>query len=197
MNVILDINCGNPIPKETLLDKAAFCQIYKFLMKDMRAYGLSLTSTEEHVRDAIQDVFFRIYEKPRDFENLKQLKFFLLHSLRNRIYDIYRKDRRLTGLDDFTLEVTVHPSTLENILEKEEQKMLRQKVARLLDKLSGNQKEIIYLHYMQGMSYKEIATMMNAEPTAIRKVSSRAIQKLRKEELSVSFLLLFLSDILK
>lgn len=195
MNYHLDINRSDQIPKEKLRDKTTFCQIYKFFIKDMRAYGLSLTLTEEHVYDAIQDVFFRIYEKPRDFENLKQLKFFLLHSLRNRIYDIYRKEHRLTELDDFTLDVTVHPSTLENILEKEEQELLRQKVAGLLDKLTGNQKEIVYLHYMQGMSYKEIADIMHVKPAAIRKMSSRAIQKLRKEELSVSFLFLLLPHI--
>lgn len=187
MDYILDINSKNQITRTDLKKISVFNHIYTFFIQDMYAYGLSISSRKEHVQDAIQDVFYQIYEKPRDFKDAKHLKFFLLHSLKNRIYDIYRKESRLSELDNFTFNISIDPSVLKNILEKEEQEVLEQRVKKMLSSLTQDQQEIIYLHYMQGLDYNNIATLLNIEPATVRKMASRAIQKIRKNELIFIF----------
>lgn len=183
---------GNPISQDMLSDPSSFSKIYLAVVQDLYAYGRSLNVSKEYVEDAIQDISAKVFATPRDFENLQHLKFFLFQSLKNNVYDRYRKESRLSNFDDFSLSISINPPILENILKTEEQAELTLRVETLLETLTPNQKEIIFLRYIQGLDYNEIADLLNTKPATIRKMASRAIQKLRKEESFRILLLLFI-----
>lgn len=70
----------------------------------------------------------------------------------------------------------------------------------MLNSLSDNQKEVVYLKYMIGLQHREIAEILGIQEDSARKQLHRIIKKLRDfssennlpEELALTFLLLSL-----
>lgn len=179
-------------------DKEAFSFFYRFFINDMYAYGRSLGAEDDRVMDAIQDVFLKIFfNKPR-FKSVDHLKFFLLRSLKNRLYD-YFKQKSLattTGIQDEVLNFSIKATVLDEIIKEEDRAVVQQKVEKLLNRLSPLQKEAVYLRYIQELSYAQISEIMDKNETSVRKLVSQAINKIRKENTtlpSLAFIALLFS----
>ena len=71
-------------------DEEAFSFFYRFFINDMYAYGKSLGVEDDSVMDAIQDVFLKIFFNKPQFNSVAHLKFFLLKSLKNKLYDFFK-----------------------------------------------------------------------------------------------------------
>jgi len=78
--------------------------------------------------------------------------------------------------------------------------LLKQKVESLLNSLTPNQREVVYLKYMIGLQHREIAEILGINEESTRKLLYRAMEKLRKyasaEDLSEKILLLILLSLL-
>ena len=55
-----------------------------------------------------------------------------------------------------------------------------EEVEKLLDRLSGKEREVVRLLYLEGRTYEEISTELNVPVNTIGAVLSRASKKLRK-----------------
>ncbi|MDD2286528.1 MAG: RNA polymerase sigma factor [Paludibacter sp.] len=185
-------------PKLKKGDEEAFSFFYRFFINDMYAYGRSLGVEDDHVMDAIQDVFLKIFfNKPR-FESVEHLKFFLLKSLKNKLYDHYKRKQLSFMMEtqgdglNFSIKTTV----LDEIIKEEDRIVVQQKVEKLLNSLSPIQREAVYLRYIQELEYAQISEIMNKKETSVRKLVSQAINKIRKENntlLSLTFISLLFS----
>lgn len=56
-----------------------------------------------------------------------------------------------------------------------------EEVEKLLGKLSGKEREVVRLYYLEGRNYEEISTELNVPVNTIGPVLSRARKKLRKD----------------
>lgn len=164
-------------------DEEAFSFFYKFFINDMYAYGKSLGVEDDYVMDAIQDVFLKIFfNKPR-FNSVAHFKFFLLKSLKNKLYDFFRYKpfSNTTDIQHDTFNFSIKTTILDEIIEDEDRVVIQQKIEKLLNSLSPLQKEAVYLRYIQELEYAQISEMMGRNETSIRKLVSQAINKIRKE----------------
>lgn len=87
----------------------------------------------------------------------------------------------------FHIDITI----LDNIIDVEDEEIIKQKVQKLMEQLTDRQREAIYLRYMQEMDYDEIAIILNMTGESARKLVYRAIGKLR-ELVGDDLLLLFI-----
>ena len=73
-----------------------FIALYKFYYQDLYAYGVSLGFNTEDVKDAIQEVYLKLYFNERLCIDEKKIKFYLLRSVRNQLIDWERtkKDKK-------------------------------------------------------------------------------------------------------
>jgi RNA polymerase sigma factor (sigma-70 family) len=131
--------------------------------------------------DAIHDVFCKIYVNKNELQNIRNIKHYLFRSLRNRLLDIYRKNKKITfdEIDDYSFSIEV--SVMDTIIDEEERLLLKHKIESLMSKLTSNQREAIYLRYMQEMEYEEIALILNINAESVRKLVYRGIDKLREQ----------------
>lgn len=159
-------------------------EIYDCYVDDMYTYALYLGFNEYDVMDAIHDVFFKLCEKEGSLKDIANLKFYLFKSLRNRLINIARKDKKelcFNNLVDFEYLFSKLKDTVENkFIEKEEEKKIQDKITEMLCLLSPRQKEIIYLRYIQECDYNQIAEIMSMDYNNCRKLVYKAIQVLRK-----------------
>jgi RNA polymerase sigma factor (sigma-70 family) len=164
-------------------DEEAFSFFYRFFINDMYAYGRSLGVEGDYVMDAIQDVFLKVFfNKPR-FESVAHFKFFLLKSLKNKLYDLFKHKTfsNTTAIQDDAFNFSIKTTIQDEIIEDEDRAIVQQKVEKLLNNLSPLQKEAVYLRYIQELEYAQISEIMGRNEASIRKLVSQAINKIRKE----------------
>src|SRR5205085_1022777 len=77
----------------------------------------------------------------------------------------------------FTFEVSYDNQL---ILEEEEQR-LQKNVKEILSKLPVRQQEIVYLRFYEGLSYEEIAEVMDIAVTSVYKMWYKALENLKGE----------------
>lgn len=171
-------------------NRDAFAFFYEFYVNDLYAYGLSLGGEKNVVKDVIQDVFLKLYFGEKKYSSVDHLKNYLLKSVKNKIYNIYRSKAVLTATEIteeiFTFSITT--TILDQIIDDEDRTIIKYQVEELLSKLTDRQKEAIYLRFMQELNYEEIAGIMDITPHAARKLISRSLRRMRDTEL-----LLFIS----
>ena len=127
---------------------------------------LVILCNEQDVQDAIQDTFCRYLEKKPDFRNEEHEKAWLIKVATNICRDMIRFRVR-------------HPKVsideVENILAAPEQ---RETLKELLE-LPIKNKTVIYLHYVEGYSIKEIADILGITESAVKSRLLRGRKQMR------------------
>lgn len=168
--------------------------LYNQYVDVMYAYALSLNFNKDTCKDAIHDVFFKVFQNSEQLSKIKNIKSYLLKSLRNRLLDIYRNNRKFTDYSPESIAVDFPFNTELTIEDKfiitEEEKYNLKKVQDILNSLTNRQREIIYFRYIEEMSYEEISDIMMISLPSCRKMVFKTIEKLRKSNLALFPLLL-------
>lgn len=162
-------------------DEPSFSIIYNNHVDDLYSYGVSLGFQKEMCKDAIQDTFYKLYISKNNLSHIKNITAYIFKSFKYRLIDLSRKNIKEEALDSITESFTVQVTVLDNIIDSEKTEFLKKKVTSLLNGLTDNQREIIYLKYMIGLSHREIADVMSIREESARKLLYRTMEKLREQ----------------
>ena len=168
--------------------------LYNAHVRELYAYARHFGFCKEVAMDSIHDVFYNVIVQKTQLSDIRNVRAYLLQSLKNRLINIHKSEISTVELPagnepdelPFLLEVTVE----DVMIQQEEDEKIRRKVEKLLQSLTDRQREIIYLRYMQELEYEEIAKIMKITAPACRKLVHKAIAKMR-ETGDVSLLLYF------
>ncbi len=166
--------------------------IYTLYVDDLFTYGCYLGFAREVVKDAIHDIFIKITTDSDKLDNISNIKFYLFRSLKNRLLDIHKNQREHIDLENIDLLQEIPFNIQVNIedlmIEEEEQMQIKTGIEQMLNSLTDRQREIIYLRYVQGYDYPQIAELLQISVHGCRKLVSKAILSLR-EKFGIFFLL--------
>ncbi len=152
---------------------------YEQYADELFAYGIAFCIDREVVLDAIQDVFLHLYESQAQIQDPNNVKFYLFTSLKNRIISILRKESQFQELtEEYQFELFTDAQDL--TFDSEEKVRYENLLNQLLSLLTSKQREAIYLHYMQNLSYEDVALILNITPKSTRKLIYRAIQRMQE-----------------
>lgn len=171
--------------------EASYACLYNKYVKDLFSYGMGLGFEREVIKDAIQDVFLKLLSNTKILKEVTNVKFYLLRSLKNRLLDIHKNKIIYNEIDAEGLEFSIKVSVLDDLIEKEDREILEHRIQNLLSNLTNRQREAISLRYMHEMEYEEIALLLEMTPKATRKLVSRAMERLRDQNLTLIYFLLF------
>ena len=175
-----------------------FIALYKFYYQDLYAYGVSLGFNTEDVKDAIQEVYLKLYFTERLCIDEKKIKFYLLRSVRNQLIDWERTKKDTSSIEEEERSFKLSVSVEESFISDEEDLLLKKRVNRILDLLTDHQREIVYLHFIEEMPYEEIAVMLDMKIQTVRGQVFKAMEKLRKldsKDYFLFFLILYLHGV--
>ena len=113
-----------------------FIALYKFYYQDLYAYGVSLGFNTEDVKDAIQEVYLKLYFNERLCIDEKKIKFYLLRSVRNQLIDWERTKKDTSSIEEEERSFKLSVSVEENFISDEEDLLLKKRVNRILDLLT-------------------------------------------------------------
>lgn len=128
--------------------------------------------SQQDAEDAIQDTFCRYLEKKPDFKSDDHEKAWLIRVATNICRDMlrFRSRHPKVSIDQLSNQLAA-PAAKETLTE--------------LMELPSKQKIVIYLHYVNGYSVKEIANILAITESAVKKRLQRGREYLRlswKEE---------------
>lgn len=162
-------------------DELSFSIIYNKYVEDLYAYGISLGFQKENCKDAIQDVFIKIYLNKNNISDIENKSGYLFRSYKNRLIDLEKKNNNKDNIDSvedkFTIEVTI----LDNLIDTEIANIVKEKIKKLLESITSNQREVVYLKYVVGLQHSEIAEILGIHEESARKLLYRAMEKLRNK----------------
>ena len=176
-------------------EDTAFALIYRKYANPLLSYGQGLGFDRETLKDAIHDVFCKLYANKRFLENIKSLKSYLFKSLRNRLINIHKSQTDQIGIDGNESHFTVKVTVLDELIRDEDRLQIRNGVEKYLNCLTSRQREAVYLRFIQDLDYEEIAVLMDMSPHAVRKLTSRAIIRIREHNKLLLFLLFHLQSL--
>jgi RNA polymerase sigma factor (sigma-70 family) len=173
-------------------DDASFSVLYEVYSDYLYRYGLKLMPDEEKLKDCIQDLFVSLYENRRNLPATDNVLFFILKTLRNRIVDVYRKEKRMVYIPSEELQFSANYYFDPEDDDSERDNEILEKLEKILNALNPRQKEAVYLRYRMNLSYDEMARILEINYQSARNLTHRAISKIRNEmNLSVFISLLY------
>ncbi|SEA25545.1 MULTISPECIES: RNA polymerase sigma factor [Proteiniphilum] len=162
-------------------DEPSFSIIYNNHVDDLYSYGISLGFQKEMCKDAIQDTFYKLYISKDNLSYVKNVTAYIFKSFKHRLIDLSRKKIKEETLESVAESFTVQVTVLDNIIDSEDAEILKKKVTSLLNGLTPNQREVVYLKYMIGLGHKEIADVLDIREESARKLLYRTMEKLRQQ----------------
>jgi RNA polymerase sigma factor (sigma-70 family) len=138
-----------------------------------------LLRNEEDAKDVVQEAYLRAFKSFAGFHGSNG-RAWLLTIVRNTSYTLLKKNRVVDFSTTFDEEIhvsgneSVSPAT---ILERSEDAEL---IREAMDDLPAEFREILALRHQEGLSYKEIADIVQIPPGTVMSRLSRARAKLKE-----------------
>nr|WP_321358033.1 sigma-70 family RNA polymerase sigma factor [uncultured Draconibacterium sp.] len=158
---------------------SAFTLIYNQHIDLLYAYGTKICGDDNLVKDCIQEVFIKLFERRDQIRNLGSIKFYLFRSLKNALIDSLSSSQRMRGVSEnieFGIEYSAEKYWIDNEIGDSQKK----RIQNALNKLTSKQKEIIYLRYNQGLSFDQIGDILGVNAGSAKKQTYRTLGKLRE-----------------
>lgn len=161
-------------------DWNAYTAIYNDFYKLLNNYGYKFTRDVSVIEDAIQDLFVKLWNNKTSLGNPHSVKNYLFKSLRGILFRKIKSHSRfmiLSGDDDyaFTFEISYD----HQLIAEEEYRSLQQTIQNALRELPARQQEIVYLRFYEGLSYEEIAEVMEIHINSVYKLWYKVLDSLQ------------------
>ncbi len=162
-------------------NNSAFSSIYNAYYSKMYAYGIAIGFCKHICKDAVQDVFCTICNSINNLESVENIESYLLHCIKNRLFDIYRNEKRMCCIDYDDNTKSCEELFLDKLIAKENGQMMIEEVNRLLEKLPPKHRKIILCRFNHNLKYNEIACIMNMSADAVKKQLYRSLKLMEQE----------------
>ena len=163
--------------------KEALSVLFKSYFEQLYLYGMNFLGNEEMVKDAIQILFFRLWQNRERITNPDSIPAYLFVSLRRIMLRKKRREQaRYTRNAQYLEYDTNEELSIEEVImmqeEKEEQLDLYKEA---LTSLTPRQKEALLLRLDSGMKNQEIARIMDISDKRVRNLIYEAKKQLKKK----------------
>lgn len=157
-------------------DKEAFGKIYmKYLDPIYRYIYFRVNQNRQEAEDLTELVFFKALERVDKYqENGHSFRAWLYTIARNTVVDHWRRG---AGTSSLTIDVANGDRTPEESLIFDEE---NKDLLEAIDQLNEEQRQLVVLKFIEGVSNREIAAILNKKEDAVRAMQYRALKQLRK-----------------
>lgn len=157
----------------------ALNQVAEWYYAALLNYGLKLERDRELVKDLLQELFLELWTRRESLPKPEDTKAYLFAILRNKIYRSYRQQSGYSH-EPYPESLGSEELGVESLLiHQETQEEYHLRLTKALESLSPRQREIIFLHYYEGLSHDQIAEIMQLNHQSVYNLLSRSLKELR------------------
>jgi RNA polymerase sigma factor (sigma-70 family) len=169
----------------------AFHELYMQFADILFSFGSIYSKDQEFVKDCIHDLFFDLFKYRKNLADNGHIRNYLFKSLKRKIQSPQSGKLKLVFTNTLQ-EGTEQKATLAETegLENQEENIENIRIA--MTKLSDRQQEVLNLRFQVGLSYTEIARILDISVESARTLVYRSVKTIREElKLSINTLILF------
>ena len=158
-------------------DQHAFKQLFKHYYTGLFQFATSIVKVREVAEEIVEDVFVKIWNKRSTITNISSLKVYLYVSVKNRCLNYINRQvdtqvLDLNQLDVICSELTPNPEDLMVASE------LLQLVNKAIHELPPKCRIVYKLVKEDGLTYKEVAEVLNISPRTVENHIAVAVRKI-------------------
>ena len=166
-------------------DHEAFEQIVLMYQSRLYALCLRMMGNEYDALDAAQETFIKIYQNLPGYRKIASFSTWAYRIAANTCVDMLRRRKKAAVSFDALEEEGAAPVQYGQSAESEVvRRAASQELARAIDLLPEDQRVVIVLRDVHGLSYGEIAGMLSLNINTVKSRISRGRQSLRQAILS-------------
>ncbi|MEQ1830049.1 MAG: sigma-70 family RNA polymerase sigma factor [Pirellula sp.] len=152
--------------------------VFQRLERPLVAYATRLLNGNlESARDCVQETFLKLCRESRS--NVEgHVDAWLFRTCRNHAMDLHRREARMTIDSESSALATATAMDLgpaAQLLQHDERQLLRQQI----DRLPKREQEVLELRLGQGLTYKQIADIMQLSVSNVGVLLHQAVTRLR------------------
>ncbi|XOV91640.1 MAG: RNA polymerase sigma factor [Bacteroidota bacterium] len=161
-------------------NEEALIFIYRKYAPILYNYGCQFTHDHEYIWDCIQDLFCELIRNRRKMSKVTSIKGYLFKSTKRKIFKGLKKINKtvLTDANDKLFEVSITDgiTPISQMPGQDRNKVIEE----FINELPPHQREVLLLHFYEGMTYQEIADAFEVKVKSIRTMTYRALEKLSR-----------------
>jgi RNA polymerase sigma-70 factor (ECF subfamily) len=160
-------------------DTEAFGRIYDLFFHRVHRYALYISANANNAEDVTEEVFVKAWQKLPSFHGGgAAFQAWLFRIAHNHVVDLHRQQRTDSlPMSAYGAELVAPPE--EGTQATAERQLLGRQVLQLARELPPQQRQVIVLKLIEGLSNKEISGVTGQREGAIRIAQMRALQTLR------------------
>ncbi|MCI0394750.1 MAG: sigma-70 family RNA polymerase sigma factor [Chloroflexi bacterium] len=157
---------------------AAFACLYERYLDPVYRFVFFRVGDEQLAEDLASETFLKAWDNLDRYQE-RGLPFgaWLFRIARNLVVDHYRRQKRASPPDK-TLDSRPDPAI--DVAETVETSLAAGRAFQALAQLTPEQREVLTLKFVEGMSTEDVAQVMRKRPGAIRALQMRGLQALSK-----------------
>lgn len=144
-------------------DQQAFLKIYQELKTPVYTVLVRLTGDRLLSEDLLQEVFLRIYRQPPEAEKPRA---YVFRMARNLAIDALRQKRPCDPLEEHSLQADPDPT-------------VKLDLERAFARLTAGERQLVALHLSAGLTFREVASIVERPLGTVLWQYRKAIEKLR------------------
>lgn len=157
----------------------AFHELYLQYADILFSFGSIYSKEKEWVKDCIHDLFFDLYKYRKNLSDNDHIRHYLFKSLKRKI--LLPKNGKLNLVySSKTMEEDLQYSTFEEEQFQTREENLEQ-IRKAIERLPDRQQEALNLRFQLGLSYAEIAKLMDISVESARTLIYRSVKTIREE----------------
>lgn len=167
---------------QQLADPAAFDGLYVLYADRIFRFLLARLNDTEAAEEITSQVFLRLIEKidqyqiaPKD--NAAIFTAWLYRMAYNKMIDVLRRQKYVAQVSMRAAEMIPHGQSMSDVVEE---RLEFEKVMEKVQLLNEQQRQVIWLRFVEGLSITETAQIMDKTEGAIKALQHRSLESLRR-----------------
>ena len=161
-------------------DKAAACELLTLFYPDIYAYLRRLSGSQQDAEDLTQQTFLKVWSSLDSFAGRSKFSTWLYRIAYNTYVDWRRgnTDQAQCRPDQWWLGCEDgNPGPPANVAERQ----LAQQLYEAVDRLDEDKRQVVHLHYYQGLSLRETAAVLGIATSTVKYRLREVFRFLRKK----------------
>ena len=184
---ILELNPSKTIVSDDILwksfregDDTCYEAMYRKYVGVLFNYGMQVSPNADFVKDAIQDLFVKLYSNRTRLNENVNLKFYLFTALKHNMYNTLRGEVDLERIENCLTEEIPDYTAEDRVIGQFDNQDLSNSVEYYLSALTSRQREVMYCRFVQDLSIDEISLLLDMNYQSVQNIIQRSIKKIKQ-----------------
>lgn len=161
-------------------DEKAFEELFFEFYYPLCRFAFKVTRSQDLSRDVVQEVFLKIWRGRDCWQVEHSLRVYLYQAVRNQALNVAEKQNRQQNLsEEFAIEIQSIPRPSNDPDSKRYSPELIRTIWKVVSEMPERRRMVFELHRRHGLSYKEIASVMDISEKTVENHMGYALQHLR------------------